>query len=104
MKLKWDSENLYRIKDNMEYATPEQIEHFKKLRKSREWFWKWYEEEHECCPKCGSTSHSSTYVGYIPIFHEDGTVDYKDLNSSQCSDCGDWHTIHDRVRKIDNGN
>ena len=24
-----------------------------------------YEEEHQCCPKCGSESYATTYMGYI---------------------------------------
>ena len=24
-----------------------------------------YEEDHQCCPQCGSESYTTTYMGYI---------------------------------------
>jgi RNA polymerase subunit RPABC4/transcription elongation factor Spt4 len=53
-----------------------------------------YVLDHECCPNCGETSHSSTYVGFL--FNTDQPESYKDLNKAGCK-CGHKHTIHDRV-------
>lgn len=58
-------------------------------------FMKSYNDAHKCCPKCHSTSHSTTYVGYI--LHMDAKDDYKDLNKCVCSNCGSVHTTHERV-------
>jgi len=58
-------------------------------------FMKQYKKNHEVCPKCGSKSHSTTLVDYV--FYADKKEDYKDLNLCICSDCGDRHTMHERV-------
>jgi hypothetical protein len=50
---------------------------------------KLYKIEHECCPKCGATEHSSTLVAYIG----------NDLNRCKCFVCGDEHVTHDRISK-----
>lgn len=54
-----------------------------------------YRKLHECCPKCGETSHCSTLVGYI--LNMDNLEDYKDLNKCTCIKCDDVHTTHERV-------
>lgn len=59
-------------------------------------FLKEYKINHAKCPKCGAESHSTTYVGYI--LHMDKKDEYKDLNKCVCSECGNVHTTHDRVR------
>jgi O-acetyl-ADP-ribose deacetylase (regulator of RNase III) len=56
-----------------------------------------YRKAHECCPKCGETSHWSTLAGYI--MDSDNKEAYKDLNNCECSKCGDNHTCHERVPK-----
>lgn len=58
-------------------------------------FLKQYSNDHAVCPKCGSTAHSSTYVGYI--VNMDDKDSYCDENTCVCSDCGDRHITHDRV-------
>ena len=65
-------------------------------RKEYEKVIKQYHLDHARCPKCGSVSHSTTYVGYI--LHMDRKDEYKDLNKCVCSNCGDVHTTHDRVK------
>ena len=57
-----------------------------------------YNNDHEYCPKCGSNKYSITYVGYI--LNLDDKESYKDLNRCICSDCGDRHTKHDRLKSI----
>jgi ribosomal protein S27AE len=59
-----------------------------------------YELDHECCPKCGETSHMSTLVGYV--FNHEQPESYKDQNNCTCSNCGDKHTAHERVPKTKN--
>jgi len=54
-----------------------------------------YKKQHKVCPKCGSTGHSTTLMGYI--LNSDKREEYKDLNSCVCSECGDKHTAHDRI-------
>jgi len=54
-----------------------------------------YENDHKCCPKCGSMDHRTTCVGYI--VHMDKLDEYKDLNRCTCHSCGDIHTTHDRI-------
>lgn len=56
-----------------------------------------YEEEHKCCPKCGSESYTTTYMGYI--LDMDNKESYKDENRCTCKDCGDVHITHDRKPK-----
>ena len=55
-----------------------------------------YVLDHECCPKCGETSHMSTLAGFI--FNHDQPESYKNLNDCTCR-CGDKHTAHERVPK-----
>ncbi len=57
-------------------------------------FMKQYNKDHECCPKCGETSHSTTFVGFI--YYADSPEEYKDRNNCTCR-CGDKHEFHDRV-------
>jgi hypothetical protein len=54
-----------------------------------------YETQHKLCPKCKAEEHSSTEVCYIPdMDHKD---EYKDSNQCECANCGDIHTMHERV-------
>ena len=55
-----------------------------------------YLNNHKLCPKCGSPSCESTCVGYLVDMNN--TDDYKDLNNCRCSNCGDTHTTHERVK------
>lgn len=54
-----------------------------------------YRKDHALCPKCKSSTHSSTLAGFI--FYADKADEYKDLNNCVCSRCGDRHTTHERV-------
>lgn len=54
-----------------------------------------YNKRHAVCPKCGSTLHSTTLVGY-PMY-SDKRKEYKDLNDCVCFNCGDKHIRHDRI-------
>jgi len=54
-----------------------------------------YRKDHECCPKCGATPHTSTLAGF-PMY-SDNREAYKDLNTCVCSKCYDIHTCHERV-------
>lgn len=54
-----------------------------------------YNEKHKFCPKCFSTEHTSTLVGYI--LNMDKKEDYKDKNKCVCRKCGDKHIFHDRL-------
>ena len=56
-----------------------------------------YEEEHQCCPKCGSESYATTYMGYI--LDMNNKESYKDENRCTCSDCGNVHITHNRKPK-----
>lgn len=59
-----------------------------------------YHLNHALCPKCGAKGHSTTYMGYI--INTAKKDEYKDLNRCVCSECGDVHTTHDRVKLNDN--
>lgn len=74
--------------DELEFLTEE--------RKEYKNFLKEYKINHAKCPKCGAESQSTTYIGYI--LHMDKKDEYKDLNRCVCSECGDVHTTHDRVK------
>lgn len=74
--------------NDLEFLTEERKEYKKVIKQ--------YNLDHARCPKCGSESHSTTYVGYI--LHMDRKDEYKDLNRCVCSNCGDVHTTHDRVK------
>lgn len=58
-------------------------------------FMKEYAKKHVCCPKCGSTQHISTLVGYA--LDLDKKDEYKNLNICSCTSCEDEHSKHDRV-------
>ena len=73
-----------------------ELEFLMKGRREYKKFLKEYNLNHAKCPKCGAESHSTTYVGYI--LHMDKKDEYKDLNKCVCSECGNVHTTHDRVR------
>ena len=53
-----------------------------------------YEEDHQCCPKCGSELYITALAGYILDMNNKET--YKDNNRCTCTDCGDIHIRHDR--------
>jgi len=55
-----------------------------------------YNKDHEVCPKCGTKEHTTTLMGYI--LDMDNKEKYKDLNNCKCSNCGDVHTCHERVK------
>ena len=54
-----------------------------------------YRKDHECCPKCGATHHSTTLVAYM--LDMNSSDNYKDRNSCKCMVCNDTHIMHDRV-------
>ena len=56
-----------------------------------------YEEKHQCFPKCGSESYTTTLVGY-PL-DMNNKESYKDENKCTCNDCKDIHITHDRKPK-----
>lgn len=57
-----------------------------------------YDKNHTACPVCGSENSMQTLVGYIvDMDHKD---EYKDLNRATCTDCGNVHTVHDRVPSL----
>jgi len=58
-----------------------------------------YEEDHQCCPQCGSESYTTTYMGYI--LDMNNKESYKDENRCTCKDCGNVHITHDRKPKED---
>lgn len=66
---------------------------------TRDEFFKKYDEEHKCCPKCGNERYSTTFIEYpLNLEHPD---EYKDKNDCTCSSCGDKHITHDRISKSD---
>ena len=73
----------------MRAHTPESLQEHKDFMKA-------YHAEHEECPKCGSDKCRSSLFGF-PL-DSARPEDYKDLNTAKCMDCGDVHTIHDRVK------
>jgi hypothetical protein len=60
-------------------------------------FLKKYNEEHLCCPNCGSELHSTTLIGFVMDINNPEL--YKDKNKCKCCECGDNHITHDRVPK-----
>jgi len=70
-------------------------EHSEESLKDYHEFMAVYKKAHEVCPKCGSTSHSTTFMGYI--MDSSKRDEYKDLNNCVCSECKDLHTMHDRI-------
>jgi predicted nucleic-acid-binding Zn-ribbon protein len=56
-----------------------------------------YDLNHKYCPKCGSEEYFTTLVGFI--LNMDKKEEYKDLNTCECSNCGDTHTGHERIGK-----
>lgn len=76
------------------FSSPEHIE---RVRKEADEFREQYKKDHEACPKCGHTGHSSTLVGYVLDLNNKES--YKDGNQCVCSNCGDKHIYHDRISK-----
>lgn len=75
------------------------VEHNEESSKQYNEFMKEYNKQHECCPKCGATEHTSTLVSYV--LNRDEKDKYKDMNSCECMICGDRHSVHDRVPSIE---
>jgi len=73
-------------------------EHTEESLKQYKDFMKTYSKQHKYCPKCGSTEHISTLVGYPLIW--DKKEEYKNLNICKCTKCGDKHSRHDRISSI----
>lgn len=71
------------------------VTHTEESLKEYKEFMKKYHILHECCPKCGAIEHSTTFMGYI----KNGN-DFKDLNTCVCSNCGNKHICHERIKKI----
>lgn len=71
------------------------VEHTEESLKEHKNFMSEYHKQHKYCPVCGSTSHSTTLIGYA--LNMDKKDEYKDLNSCKCSDCEDVHSTHDRI-------
>lgn len=82
---------------NLSDLPPEQQAKILESRREYDLFMLSYHKEHECCPKCGSTDHSTTFMGFI--MDSANRDAYKDLNNCVCSKCGDKHTYHERVKK-----
>ena len=75
--------------------TPEQLELIEKSRKEYREFMDNYNLQRKACPKCGSTSYSTTLVAYIMF--SDNREAYQDKNACECLNCGDKHIFHNRV-------
>ena len=75
------------------------VEHTEESSKQYDEFMDEYHKQHECCPKCGATKHTSTLVGYV--LNWDKKEEYKDMNRFECMKCGDKHSTHDRVPSIE---
>jgi len=70
--------------------------HTKESLKEYREFMDEYDKNHECCPECGAKEHMTTLIGYV--LNDDKKEEYKDLNRCECSNCGDVHTCHERVK------
>lgn len=55
-----------------------------------------YKEHHKYCPKCQSGEYSTTLMGYI--VNHDKLDEYKDLNECICTNCGNQHIYHERIK------
>lgn len=83
------------IKDNNYVFLPYICVEYSDNSKQYDEFMEEYYKQHECCPKCGQEEHSSTLVGYV--FDHNKKDEYKDMNRCECMNCGDNHSIHDRI-------
>jgi transcription elongation factor Elf1 len=54
-----------------------------------------YEIKHKYCPICGEESHTETLEGFIVDYTN--LDKYKDKNICVCLNCGNKHTVHDRI-------
>ena len=54
-----------------------------------------YQENHACCPQCGSDNVTQTLLAFT--FDVNNPQEYKDLNESRCNGCGHLHRVHDQV-------
>ena len=61
----------------------------------------YYNKEHIYCPKCGSKRYSTTLL--CNILNTNEIEQYMDTNTCVCSDCGNEHITHDRVRQFKDG-
>jgi len=84
------------MKEGIVYLPYIMVEHTDESLKEYKKFMTEYERKHKYCPKCGGTSYSTTFVGYI--LNSEKRDEYKDLNSCKCQDCGNVHTKHERVK------
>jgi hypothetical protein len=67
-------------------------------------FMKKYYKQHEVCPRCGATEHTSILIGYILNMDKKEDYkkeDYKDKNNCECSNCGYKNIVHDRISVYD---
>jgi hypothetical protein len=81
--------------ENIIYVPYIMKDHTEESLKDYNDFMSQYKEEHECCPKCGATGHSTTFMGYI--LNMDKKEEYKNLNDCKCTKCGNTHAAHERV-------
>lgn len=54
-----------------------------------------YHKDHALCPKCKNSGHTSTLAAYA--YHIGKPDEYKNLNTCECTRCGDKHTTHERI-------
>jgi len=57
-----------------------------------------YKKTHKYCPKYGGTHGMTTLMSYVLVRGKED--EYKDKNRYTCSECGDTHTVHDRVKEF----
>lgn len=90
--LEYDSVDIVKNSDACVYSKMDDVNEIETVEEFR----KEYNEEHAACPKCGSKRHSTTLVAYI--INMSAKELYKDKNRCTCSDCGDVHITHDRIK------
>lgn len=73
---------------------------FDNASKIRSEFMEQYNSERICCPNCGSKGGYSQTIARF-IFDASNPESYKNLNNCQCSQCGNTHTFHDRVKSVE---
>lgn len=62
-----------------------------------------YQVEHSFCPKCKGAGHVTIYSfpfnldDFDDVFYK--IENYKDLNLCYCTECKDYHVVHDRIRE-----
>jgi len=103
MDLELKKLNVVRGKDNnidhgVFYAPYIPLQHTEESSKKYHEYMDVYYKEHECCPKCGSEGGITTLMGYPLV--EGKESEFKDFNSVTCTNCGNVHTCHNRVKNI----